>query len=155
MVAKAHGMSVVLFWTLSSFVSEAVKLVIDRTPARSFNPSYSQSDQSTDLNQWIKTLSSGSDSIPVLKKLITFSVQNSVIEPSSPAGGQFPGSPTPNANKKVVEELPRANVWTHDKVFDRLFDALMAYLDPTRVSAFDLQYMCWISYCAYIRHRTS
>lgn len=108
--------------------------MIDQSPSTGFNPSYSPSNQKADLDSYIKSLQQrGSNAVPILKKLTMISVENPAIEPASPVGGDFPGSPTPNSSIASLQGLPPTDVWSQDKSFSRLFGALITYLDPSRV----------------------
>ena len=94
------------------------------------------SDHKDELNGYITALERGTADIRVLKKLARLCVAspvNELISPISPAlAGPLSSSPQSGGPRSLLSF--NSDLWDQDKAFERLFSALMQYLDPTRVS---------------------
>ena len=88
-------------------------------------------DRQSELEEYIAALEQGPADVRVVKKLALFCREHPVNEPISPISPDFsvPLSPSPLfGNGRARSEL-----WNRDKAFERLFSALLEYLDPARV----------------------
>lgn len=83
------------------------------------------------LQTYITALEQGSADVPVLKSLAHLCAQNPVHEPLSPVSPAFSVPPSPSLSPS------RAEFWTQDRLFDRLFNALVQFLDFRKVGACD------------------
>lgn len=94
------------------------------------------SERKDRLNSYIAALEQGLADVLVLKKLAHLCRENPVNEPISPISPDFsdPLSPSPLLGGTRTLPSLRPDLWHQDKAFERLFSALMKYLDPTRVS---------------------
>ncbi|KAH9853750.1 clasp N terminal-domain-containing protein [Lenzites betulinus] len=93
------------------------------------------------LQSYIVALEEGSADVPVLKKLARLCARNPADEPLSPVSPGFAAPLTPSPMDGAARALAssRSDYWTHDKAFDRLFAALVKFLDP-RKNAEELEY---------------
>ncbi|KAI0676880.1 clasp N terminal-domain-containing protein [Trametes maxima] len=93
------------------------------------------------LRTYIAALEEGSADVPVLKKLARLCAQNPAHEPLSPVSPRFAAPLTPSPLDVAARTLVLSNsdFWTQDKLFDRLFTALVKFLDP-RKNAEELEY---------------
>ncbi|GLB33596.1 putative CLASP N terminal [Lyophyllum shimeji] len=105
-------------------------LVAQGTPLRATQPA----DKAKELQGYISALTEGDSSIHVLQKLALFSIENmasaAVSPPLSPGIG-LPNSPSPFSPSQSLPSL-NADLWEANKNFDRLFNALLQFLEPTR-----------------------
>lgn len=88
-------------------------------------------DRQEELEGYIAALEQGPADVRVVKKLALFCREHPVNEPISPISPDFsmPLRPSPLfGNGRARSEL-----WNRDKAFERLFSALLEYLDPARV----------------------
>lgn len=87
-----------------------------------------------ELKSCIARLESGDVDIDLLQKLALFCMANPVSDPSSPMSADygFPGSPTPFASAGSVTNL-YADIWESEKNFDRLFKALVQFVESEKV----------------------
>ena len=102
------------------------------------------SDRKEELNGYIAALEHGTADIRVLKKLAFLSQDSPVNEPISPISPALAGplSPSPQfGNSRSLLSL-KSDLWDQDKAFERLFGALMRYLDPARVSKPCISFHC-------------
>ncbi|KAI0080767.1 hypothetical protein K474DRAFT_1657611 [Panus rudis PR-1116 ss-1] len=97
------------------------------------SPEVPSTGRREELNEYIQQLEQGSADIAMLKRLVLFCRQNPVNEPLSPISPALsdPLSPTPLFKASSHPSL-KSDLWTQDKTFDRLFDALVNYLNPNR-----------------------
>ncbi|KAI0356623.1 hypothetical protein OH77DRAFT_1423568 [Trametes cingulata] len=93
------------------------------------------------LNTYIVALEEGSADVAALKKLARLCSQNPAHEPLSPVSPGFAVPLTPSPLDGAARPLPtsKSDYWTQDKLFDRLFAALVKFLDPRR-NAEELEY---------------
>lgn len=88
---------------------------------------------SEELKRHISALSCGTADTTALKRLVIICIENTVEEtpslPSSPTAIDYPSSPSP---LRLVPSL-HSGVWETDKLFEQFFNALIAYLEPSRV----------------------
>lgn len=85
------------------------------------------SDRCEELEAHIAALEHGPADVRVLKKLALFLREQPVNEPISPISPDFAGS---SATPSPAWTL-KADLWSQGKAFERLFAALLQYLDPT------------------------
>ena len=107
--------------------------VVNEDPAvRTGEPS----DRQQELEGLIAALEHGPADVLVLKKLALLCRENPVNEPISPISPDFsePLSPSPLFGS-AARTLPglRSDLWSAGKAFERLFAALVLYLDPSKV----------------------
>ena len=93
------------------------------------------SDRKAELNGYISALEEGLADVLVLKKLVHLCRQNPVNEPISPISPDFsdPATPSPLFGRTRTLPTLRSDLWHQDKSFERLFNAVVQYLDPARV----------------------
>lgn len=94
------------------------------------------SDRKQELNGYIASLEHGAADIRVLKKLAFLCQESPVNEPISPISPDLAGPLSPSPQFGTTRSLLslKSDLWDQDKSFERLFSALMQYLEPTRVS---------------------
>ncbi|RDB23289.1 Protein STU1 [Hypsizygus marmoreus] len=106
-------------------------LVAQGTPLRATQPA----DIVQELQSYITALKDGDPGIRVLQKLALLCIENPVVESSSPPpspGFGFPSSPSPFFSPSRSLPSLQADLWDTNKNFDRLFNALVQFLDYTR-----------------------
>ncbi|KAJ7638613.1 clasp N terminal-domain-containing protein [Roridomyces roridus] len=98
-------------------------------------PLKADADRTQELQSYIEMLENSDVDVAVLKKLALLSVENpavdSVSSPLSPDFG-YPASPSPFMNPSRSLPSLHADMWGKNKNFDRLFNALLAFLQPTQ-----------------------
>ncbi|KAJ2965535.1 hypothetical protein NUW54_g14086 [Trametes sanguinea] len=94
-------------------------------------------DREETVNTFIVALEDGTADISVLKKLARLCSKNPSHEPLSPVSPGFsaPLTPSPMNIPARPLETGKVDYWAQDKLFDRLFSALVKFLDPHKVSA--------------------
>ena len=94
-------------------------------------------DRDTQLNELLRCVSAledGSADVAVLKKLALLCLDNPVHDDAPNMNdSSFPITPSPTDNGFGTMNV-EDTIWNNEKIFDRLFDALMKYLSPSRVS---------------------
>ena len=89
-----------------------------------------------ELQEFVTALEDGNADVRVLQKLALLCSSNPIpadtASPLSPRLG-LPSSPSPFI--PVMRTLPPVvpDMWTKERSFDRLFDGLLKFLDPTKV----------------------
>jgi hypothetical protein len=95
------------------------------------------SDRHEQLEGHIAALEHGAADVLVLKKLALFCRENPANEPISPISPDFSAgqhlSPTPSFGSTRTLSGFKADLWAQGKAVERLFAALLLYLDPSRV----------------------
>ncbi|PPQ79539.1 hypothetical protein CVT25_003421 [Psilocybe cyanescens] len=86
-----------------------------------------------ELDALISQLDKGDIDVPALQRLAIICMENAVVEPSSPSmsTASYPSSPTPLTPAHSLPTL-HVDIWEKNKTFEKLFSALMKYLEPTR-----------------------
>ncbi|KAK7061538.1 clasp N terminal-domain-containing protein [Favolaschia claudopus] len=106
-------------------------LVAKGTPLKAI----SDVDRVRELQNYITTLEKGDADVSVLQKLALLSIENPVTETaSSPLGSDFnhPASPSPFVNPSRSLPSLHTDMWGQDKSFDRLFNALLSFLQSDK-----------------------
>jgi CLIP-associating protein 1/2 len=89
-----------------------------------------------ELQGYISALAEGDPGVHVLQKLALLCIENPVAEsaspPPSPSFG-FPSSPSPFIAPSRSLPSMQAEIWDKDKNFERLFNALVQFLEPSKV----------------------
>ncbi|KAL6299119.1 clasp N terminal-domain-containing protein [Sparassis latifolia] len=98
------------------------------------SPLLSVEDSGRELQGYISVLEQGLADVRVLKKLAGLCTQNRVDESMSPVFPAFsvPATPTPLAGSSRALPPLTSDLWTPQKNFDRLFNALIKFLDPRK-----------------------
>lgn len=99
--------------------------------------SVKSSTHTEDLENLISELVHGKGGIAVLKRLTIICKDNATIDPSSPSISSSSHTSSPSPSKPL--DLPSTlhlSIWEKNKTFDRLFDAILKYLNPSRVCLF-------------------
>ncbi|KAI9067582.1 hypothetical protein FKP32DRAFT_1588408 [Trametes sanguinea] len=98
-------------------------------------------DREETVNTFIVALEDGTADISVLKKLARLCSKNPSHEPLSPVSPGFsaPLTPSPMNIPARPLETGKVDYWAQDKLFDRLFSALVKFLDPHK-NAEELEY---------------
>ncbi|KAI5120906.1 hypothetical protein M0805_002886 [Coniferiporia weirii] len=104
---------------------------------------YRDTDHATQLSElksFVTALENGTADTSVLKKLAMLCLDNSVPDDYSEMSTSFSfsGSPSPMA-KKLAKLNLRKTIWDEEKIFIRMFDALLGYLTVER-SEEELEY---------------
>ena len=111
------------------------------TVIKSAGPSLGQehADREEELQGYISALEQSSADIPALKNTALLCTQMPVIEASSPTSPDFSAPLTPSPAIGNSDSLPSfaKTFWSERKNLDRLFDALVSYLNPNQVSTND------------------
>ncbi|KAJ7068076.1 clasp N terminal-domain-containing protein [Mycena amicta] len=112
-------------------------LVAQGTPLRPVG----EVDRVQELQGYIEALEGDGD-VHTLQKVALLAIENPVTDtvpsPLSPEFG-FPSSPSPFVNASRSLPSLHADMWSKNKNFDRLFNALLAYLQPSK-SEEELEY---------------
>lgn len=130
-MAEASKMFVWFITTFSSIVYWlTIYAVIEHgTPLKAVG----SSDRVEELEGFITALEQSPVSVRVLQKLALLCIENPVADASSPTSNfSMPTSPSP-FETRAIPPL-HDDIWTGDKRFQRLFNALIAFLEPSRVS---------------------
>jgi hypothetical protein len=94
-------------------------------------------DRVEELNGFISALEQGQADVPLLQRLARFCLENPAVDifspPLSPISLQ-PSSPSPFIERSASFPTLKSQFWTKDKNFDRFFNALIKFLEPTKVS---------------------
>ncbi|KAG6833770.1 hypothetical protein H0H87_001202 [Tephrocybe sp. NHM501043] len=94
-----------------------------------------------DFQRYITQLAEGETGVQGLQKLVLFSIENSVSGSDSPPaspGMSDPSSPSPFYTPQSLASL-RTDIWESNKSFERLFNALIQFLEPTKLEE-ELEY---------------
>ncbi|KAF8211346.1 clasp N terminal-domain-containing protein [Mycena galopus ATCC 62051] len=92
-------------------------------------------DRVQELQNYIGMLENDDADVSVLQKLALLSLENPVTETaSSPLSPEFgyPASPSPFVNPSRSLPSLHADMWGKNKNFDRLFNSLLSFLQPTK-----------------------
>lgn len=79
------------------------------------------------LKSYLDRLEIGDVDIDLLKKLATFCILNPAAAPLSPSSADF-------AAPRYPKSTSPAEVWEKDRSFERMFKALVDFLEPSKVS---------------------
>lgn len=90
------------------------------------------SERIQELENAVSALEQGVADVDTLKRLAILCLENSVADLSPPTSPE-PSLPTPESSNQS-SALQHAEMWKKNKTFDKFFKALVAYLQPTRVS---------------------
>ncbi|KAJ3533311.1 hypothetical protein NM688_g7304 [Phlebia brevispora] len=114
----------------SAWWSKRKSLLSERSSIEAGEPS----DHKEELNGYISGLERGTADIRVLKKLALLCIESPVNELISPISPVLSGPFSPSAQSGGARSLLsfKSDLWDQDKAFERLFSALMQYLDPAR-----------------------
>jgi CLIP-associating protein 1/2 len=114
--------------------------VVDQAPVLSSSDGSSVEDE---LQGAISALEQNKADTRLLQRLSRLCIENpsTVTEPASPVSssfdsfGQTPASPSPFIvdDSQHTPQLAHSELWTKGKKFERLFNALMIFLDPAKV----------------------
>ena len=87
-----------------------------------------------ELSQLIDVLESGEPDLAALEQLAFICMANKAADASPPLSPMFdgPASPSPFNASQSVPSL-HSDIWEKDKTFDRLFRALVQYLNAAKV----------------------
>jgi len=98
------------------------------SPLKAIEPS----DRVQELRGFIVALEERPVSVRALQKLALLCIENSVIDQPSPLSSEYfaPSAPSPFSARPVPSLHP--DMWTTDRNFERLFNALIKFLDPSR-----------------------
>ncbi|KAG5646405.1 hypothetical protein DXG03_003455 [Asterophora parasitica] len=112
-------------------------LAAQGTPLRATQPA----EKIKELQGYIAALVDGELGIQMLQKLALFSIENPVADSTSdpPSPGEFPGSPSPLMGASKSLTSLHADLWEADKNFERLFNALIQFLEPSKTEE-ELEY---------------
>ena len=90
-----------------------------------------------ELQGYIAAVASGDPGTQVLQKLALLCLENPITEPPSPPpspGLGLPISPSPFISPSWPLPSLHGEMWDANKNFDRLFSALVEFLDPAKAS---------------------
>jgi hypothetical protein len=136
MVAEATSMCVLPSHLLLSLTN--IKAVVGQA---TIMKSEEASDKVHELQDYIDAVVNGDPGTQVLQKLALLCMENPVTEPPSPPpspGLELPTSPSPFTPPSGSLPSLHGNLWGINKNFDRLFNALMQFLDHAKVIAYYL-----------------
>ncbi|KAH9943078.1 clasp N terminal-domain-containing protein [Epithele typhae] len=103
------------------------------------NGSALDSDRESAVRALVAALEDDSADVAALKTLARLCAHNSLREPLSPSSPAFSVPLTPSFIDGSGNQLSRSEFWEKDKLFDRLFNALVKFLNPKR-GAEELEY---------------
>jgi CLIP-associating protein 1/2 len=133
MVVEATSLCVLPFSLNFSFAY--ITTVVGQTITLKTEEAY---DKVQELQGYIADVVNGDPGSQVLQKLALLCLENPVTESPSPPpspGLDLPTSPSPFILSSRSLPSLHGNLWDASKNFDRLFNALMQFLDPTKVIA--------------------
>ncbi|KAG6855051.1 hypothetical protein C0991_005980 [Blastosporella zonata] len=113
-------------------------LVSQGTPLRSAETA----DKVKELQSYITELADGEAGVQGLQKLALFSIENPVSDSNSPPPSPGMGalnSPSPFDASRSLSSSLHTDLWAANKSFERLFNALIQFLEPTK-SEEELEY---------------
>jgi CLIP-associating protein 1/2 len=97
-----------------------------------------------EIKALVEALERGELSKDILQKAALACIENPVApDPSSPMSlvmGEEPTSPSPFAVKALPSQQQQlhSDLWERERLFDRLFEALLTVLEPSKVSFLDI-----------------
>lgn len=114
-------------------ISHLLKVVSQGKPLRATQ----STDKVKELQSYITKLADGETDIHGLQELALFSIENPVSDTDPPLspGQEVLSSPSPFYTSRSLPSL-HADLWEVDKNFDRLFNALIQFLEPSKVRSF-------------------
>lgn len=125
------------FFCLAFTLTEHPAVVAQGTPLKAVD----DVDRVQELQSYISMLENDDADVRVLQKLALLAIENPVTEtassPLSPDFG-YPASPSPFINPSRSLPSLHADMWGKNKNFDRLFNALLSFLQPTKVCIIDI-----------------
>jgi len=92
-------------------------------------------DAATELQGYITALDQGIADVSMLKKLATFCVAHPSVDAISPLSSSLsmPASPSPFISSAGILPSLKPELWTENRSFSRLFNALQGFLSPDKV----------------------
>ena len=95
----------------------------------------SVADAATELQRYITALDQGTADVSMLKKLATFCVAHPSVEAISPLSSSLsmPASPSPFISSALLLPSLKPELWTENRNFTRLFNALQKFLSSDKV----------------------
>lgn len=93
-------------------------------------------DRVEELHEFVTVLEEGDADVRVLQKLALLCSSNPIpADTASPLSTRLGLPSSPSAIIPVMRTLPPIvpDMWTKERGFDRLFDGLLKFLEPTRV----------------------
>ena len=96
-------------------------------------------DAATELQGYTMALDQGTADVSTLKKLAMFCVAHPSVDAISPLSSSLsmPASPSPFISSAGILPSLKPELWTENRSFSRLFDALQKFLSPDKVSKFN------------------
>jgi CLIP-associating protein 1/2 len=93
-------------------------------------------DATTELQGYITALDQGTGDVSTLKRLATFCVAHPSVDAISPLSSSLsmPASPSPFISSAGILPSLKPELWTENRSFSRLFNALQKFLSPDKVS---------------------
>ena len=93
-------------------------------------------DAAAELQGHIAALDQGTADVSILKKLATFCVAHPSVDAISPLSSSLsmPASPSPFISSAGILPSLKPELWTENRSFSRLFDALQKFLSPDKVN---------------------
>ena len=131
MVAEAPSMCVFRF--RSKPILANIEPVVGQTTSLKTREA---TDEVQDLQDYVAAVANGDPGIEVLQKLALMCSENPVADPPSPPpspGLNLPTSPSPLVPPSGSLSSLHGSLWGVNRNFDHLFNALMQFLDPTKV----------------------
>lgn len=91
-------------------------------------------DAATELQGYIAALDQGTADVSILKKLTMFCVAHPSVDAISPLSSSLsmPASPSPFISSAGILPSLKPELWTENKSFSRLFNALQKFLSPDK-----------------------
>ena len=101
------------------------------------NPLFASStvDTAAELQGYITALDQGTANVSTLKSLASFCVAHPSVDAISPLSSSLsmPASPSPFISSAGVLPLLKPELWSENRSFSRLFNALQKLLSPDKV----------------------
>ena len=90
-----------------------------------------------ELQGYIAALDQGTADVSTLKKLATFCVAHPSVDAISPLSSSLsmPASPSPFISSAGILPSLKPELWTENRSFSRLFNALWKFLSPDKVTS--------------------
>lgn len=100
-----------------------------------------QETQLAELRRFISALEDGTADVAILKKLALVCIDNPVHDESSEENTSFSFLTTPTPANGRLGTNTKGSLWDkNEKVFDRMFEALMRFLTLERVWLFQIRF---------------
>jgi CLIP-associating protein 1/2 len=133
-------------YVLLSFVCFSSNELLPLAVFNQHNPLLASSadDAAAELQGYIAALDQGTGDVSMLKQLATFCVAHPSVGTISPLSSSLsmPASPSPFISSAGVLPSLKPELWSENRSFSRLFNALQKFLSPDKVTFEFIEQLC-------------